>query len=141
MKDVSKPTATFALVGRILLALLFLGSGFNKLATPAATQGYIASVGVAMPLAAYLVAVVVEVGGGLMLLAWYRARIAALFLAAFTAAAAALFHSNMADPNQMIHAMKNLAIIDGLLQVVAFGAGALSIDQRRAKAVQRASVA
>lgn len=71
-----------------------------------------------------------EVGGGLLLIVGYQARIAAAALAVFTVLAAVFFHNSFADQNQMIHFMKNLAITGGLLQVIAFGAGALSLDNR-----------
>ena len=60
------------LIGRILLAVIFILSGVSKLANPAGTQGYIASVGLPLPLLAYIAAVVVEIGGGVMLLLGYR---------------------------------------------------------------------
>jgi putative oxidoreductase len=72
-------------------------------------------------------------GGGLLLISGFRARIAATALALFAIATAASFHSNFADQNQMIHFLKNVMITGGLLQIVAFGAGALSIDNRSAK--------
>lgn len=124
-------TNLFAAVGRLLLAILFIFSGLGKLVAPEATQGYIAAVGLPLPMLSYLLAIVVEVVGGLLLLVGYQTRIASLALAAFTLAAAVLFHNNFADQNQMIHFMKNISIIGGLLQVAAFGAGALSIDARR----------
>lgn len=120
------------LAGRLLLAAIFIASGVGKLAAPAATQGYIASVGAPLPLLAYAIAVVVEVVGGAMLLVGYRTRATAVVLAIFTLAAAALFHNNFADQMQMINFMKNLAITGGLLQVVAFGAGRFSVDNRGA---------
>ena len=123
------------LIGRILLAVIFILSGVSKLANPAGTQGYIAAMGLPLPLLAYIAAVVVEIGGGVMLLVGYRTRIAATALALFTLAAAVLFHHALGDQNQFIHFMKNLAITGGLLQVVAFGAGAFSLDNRRAAAL------
>ena len=122
------------LIGRILLAVIFILSGVSKLANPAGTQGYIASVGLPLPLLAYIAAVVVEVGGGVMLLIGYRTRVAAIALALFTVAAAVFFHHAFGDQNQFIHFMKNLAITGGLLQVAGFGAGAFSLDNRRAAA-------
>lgn len=122
------------LIGRILLAVIFILSGVSKLANPAGTQGYIASVGLPLPLLAYIVAVVVEVGGGVLLLAGYRTRLAAAAMAVFTVAAAVFFHHAFGDQNQFIHFMKNIAIAGGLLQVFAFGAGAFSVDNRRAAA-------
>jgi putative oxidoreductase len=124
-------TNLFAAVGRLLLALIFILSGLGKLGASEATQGYIASVGLPLPMLSYVIAIVVEVVGGLLLLVGYQTRIASLALAGFTLVAAVLFHSNFADQNQMIHFLKNISIIGGLLQVAAFGAGALSIDARR----------
>jgi putative oxidoreductase len=126
--------SSLAAVGRLLIALLFLLSGVGKIAAPAATQGYIAAVGLPLPLLGYLIAIVVELGGGVLLLLGYRTRLVSLIMAAFTLAAALAFHHDFADQNQMIHFLKNIAIIGGLLQVAAFGAGSLSIDARRLKA-------
>lgn len=127
--------ASFAAVGRVLLASLFILSGIGKIAAPAATQGYIASMGVPFPMLAYSVAIVVEVGGGLLIVAGYQTRIVALTLAVFSLAAAAMFHLDFGDQNQMVHFLKNVAIAGGFLQVAAFGAGALSLDARRKRAV------
>jgi putative oxidoreductase len=124
----SKTHASAAAAGRVLIALLFLLSGIGKIAAPAATQGFIASVGLPAPVAAYLVAVIVEVGGGVLLIAGLRTRIVAVAMAVFTLATALAFHKNFADQNQMIHFLKNIAIIGGLLQVAAFGGGAFSLD-------------
>src|SRR4029077_2926725 len=115
------------LVGRILLAVLFILAGVGKLANPAGTQGYIASVGLPLPLLAYIVALVVEIGGGLLLLVGYRARLTSVVLAIFTVVTSLVFHHAFGDQNQFIHFMKNLAITGGLLQVAAFGAGAFSL--------------
>jgi len=129
-----------ALVGRILLAVLFLMSGVGKLGAPAGTQAYIAAAGLPAPLLAYLVAVVVEVGGGLLLIVGYQTRIVAVIMALFTLAAAFGFHNNFADQNQMIHFMKNLAITGGLLQVAAFGSGGFSLDAWRERSASAGSV-
>jgi putative oxidoreductase len=116
------------LLGRVLIAALFLPSGLGKIAAPAATQAYIAAAGLPLPFLAYRAAVAVEIGGGLLLVVGYRSRWVALALAVFTVAAAFGFHDNFADENQMVHFFKNIAIAGGLLQVVAFGAGAYSVD-------------
>jgi len=121
-------TNLLAAVGRLLIALIFIASGLGKIAAPGATQGYIASVGLPMPMVSYLIAVLVELAGGIVILIGYQARITGLVLAAFTLATAMIFHTNFADQNQMIHFLKNIAISGGLLQVAAFGAGALSLD-------------
>jgi putative oxidoreductase len=120
-----------AAAGRFLLAILFIMSGLSKIATPAAIIGYIASAGLPFPTLGYVVALVVEIGGGLLLLAGFHARIVAAILGIFTIAAAVAFHHDFADQNQLIHFLKNVAITGGLLQVAAFGAGRFSLDARR----------
>lgn len=124
-------TNLLAAVGRLFIALIFIASGLGKIAAPGATQAYIASASLPLPIIAYLLAVIVELAGGILLLIGYQARITALLLAAFTLATAVIFHANFADQNQMIHFLKNIAITGGLLQVAAFGAGVLSLDGRR----------
>ena len=118
-------------VGRVLLSAIFLASGIGKLTAPADTIGYIASEGLPFPPLAYAAAVLIELVGGLALLVGFRTRIAAAALATFSLATAATFHSNLADLNQFIHFFKNVAMTGGLLQVVAFGAGAFSVDAYR----------
>lgn len=130
MNPTQNHTAAAAMIGRLLLAIIFIVSGLGKLAAPEATQGYIGSVGLPLPLLSYILAIIIEVGGGLMLLAGYRTRLTALALAVFTVLTALFFHHAFGDQNQMVHFLKNLAMAGGLLQVVAFGAGAYSIDQR-----------
>ena len=133
--DNNSAQSVLPLVGRILLAVLFLLSGLSKLGNPAGTQGYIASVGLPLPLLGFIISAVVEIGGGALLLVGYRTRLAATILAIFTVATAVFFHHAFGDQNQMIHFMKNLAITGGLLQVVAFGAGAFSLDNRRSSSL------
>jgi len=126
----STPTYLPAL-GRLLIALIFVMSGLSKIAAPANTMAYIQSAGAPFAPGAFAIAVIAEAGGGLALLLGFQTRLAATMLAIFTLATAVLFHNNMADQNQMIHFLKNIAITGGLLQVVAFGAGAFSLDNRR----------
>lgn len=123
---------------RLLLAPLFLVSGFGKLAAPAATKAYIVSAGLPLPDVAYLVAVLVEVGLGLALLVGFRTRLVAALMAAFTLATAFAFHANLADQGQMIHFLKNVAISGGLLQVAAYGAGGFALDALRLRRSQAA---
>ena len=78
-------------------------------------------------------AVAVELGGGLLLVTGYQARLVAAALALFCFVTAISFHSNFADQNQMINFLKNVMMAGGLLQVVAFGAGAFSLDSRFSK--------
>jgi len=120
-----------ALVGRVLIAAIFLLSGASKLAAPAGTIAYIQSAGLPLPAVAYGIAVVTELGAGVLLVLGYRIRFVAAWLAVFSLATAFGFHHNLADQNQFIHFFKNVAMTGGLLQVVAFGGGSLSIDGRR----------
>jgi putative oxidoreductase len=128
----NKQYALVATSGRLLMAAIFLLSGLGKIAQPDMTQGYIASAGLPFPFLAYLIAIAVELGGGALLVVGFQTRIVALVMAVFTVAAALGFHHDLADQNQMVHFLKNIAITGGFLQVVAFGAGRLSIDNRLA---------
>ena len=121
-------------VGRILVAAIFILSGLGKIGAPAATQGYIAAMGLPAPLLAYIGATAVELGGGLLLLAGYRTKLVAAALAAVSIVTAFIFHHALADQNQMIHFLKNFAMAGGLLQFVAYGAGRISVDGRAASA-------
>src|ERR1700684_4566772 len=115
------------LLGRGLIGAPFILSGLSKLAAHDATVGYISSVGLAFPQLGWLIAMVVEMGGGTLLLIGYRVRLVALF----ALATAIFFHRNFADQNQLIHFLKNVMIVGGLLQIVYFGAGPMSIDASR----------
>jgi putative oxidoreductase len=118
------------LIGRILIGLPFAMSGLGKLAAYGSTTAMIGAVGLPFPPLAYVVAVAVELGGGLLLILGYRVRPVALALAVFCVATAVSFHSNFADQNQMIHFLENVMIAGGLLQI---GAGAIGLDQRRVR--------
>jgi len=123
-------TAT-AFAGRALLSSLFIVSGLGKAAAPAATLGYIGSTGMPFPTLALAAALLIELGFATALLLGYRTRFVAVVMAGFTVATALAFHNQFGDQNQLIHFLKNLAIAGGLLQVAAFGAGALSLDAYR----------
>jgi putative oxidoreductase len=120
-------------VGRLLIGLPFAMSGLGKLAAYGPTTEMISAVGLPVPPLAFAVAVAVELGGGLLLIAGFRVRLIAIALALFSLATAVSFHSNFADQNQMIHFLKNIMIAGGLLQIASFGAGAISIDNRLSK--------
>src|SRR5262249_37637044 len=123
-------SATLAVVGRALISVIFIMSGFGKLMAPAGAEGYIAAAGLPLPGLAVWIAVIVELCGGILLLVGYQTRIVAAALALFTVAAALGSHHDCGDQNQFIHFMKNIAMAGGLLQVVAYGAGAYSLDER-----------
>lgn len=125
-----------ALLGRVLLALLFIPAGVGKLTGFAGTVAYTASAGVPLPQVAVALALVVEVVGGLALLLGWQTRWAALALALFTLVASFFFHKFWALPAeqagmQQLLFYKNIAVAGGLFAFAAFGAGALSVDARR----------
>lgn len=136
--NASTPSAAqdgLALLGRILIAALFVPAGLSKLTGFAGTVGYIGSVGLPLPQVGAALAIVVELGLGLALLAGIKTRLAALVLAVFTLAASFFFHNYWAMPAdkamlQQLMFMKNIAITGGLLAFVAFGAGRFSVDRR-----------
>jgi putative oxidoreductase len=123
-------TQYFPFLGRLLIGLPFVMSGFGKLAAYGKTTAMIAAVGLPVPPLAFAVAVLVELGGGVLLVLGYQVRPVAIAQAIFTIAAAVSFQNNFADQNQMIHFLKDVMITGGLLQIVAFGAGAFSFDNR-----------
>jgi putative oxidoreductase len=118
--------ATTSLLGRLGLSLIFIISGWGKIAGYAATQQYMEAMGVPGGLLPLVIAL--ELGGGLAILGGAFTRWIALALAAFSLAAAALFHGNLGDANQAIAFWKNLAMAGGFLMLVANGAGAFSLD-------------
>jgi putative oxidoreductase len=125
-----------ALVGRLLLAWMFVPAGFSKIGGYAGTVGYATSAGLPLPEVGVSIAIVIELIGGLMLLVGFKTRWAALALAVFTAVASFFFHNYWATPEaqQMMQKLmfnKNLAIVGGLLAFAAFGPGAFSIDGRK----------
>ena len=119
------------LLGRVMIGAPFLLSGLGKLMAHDATVAYIGSVGLPLPQLAWIIALLVEIGGGALLMSGYRARPVALVMAVFALATALSFHRNFADQNQMIHFLKNVMLAGGLLQIVYFGAGPLSVDASR----------
>jgi putative oxidoreductase len=128
-------------VGRVLLGLPFAMSGLSKLAAYGSTTAAIAAAGLPFPPLAFVVAVAVELGGGLLLVLGYRVRPVALALAVFSLVTAVSFHSQFADQNQIIHFLKDVMIAGGLLQIVAFGPGAISIEQWRRRSMTASSAA
>ena len=126
-----------ALIGRILIAIMYIPAGFSKIGGFAGTSGYIASKGLPLPDVGAAIAIVVELVGGLMLLVGWKTRWAALALAVFTLAATILFHNFWAVPEaqkmvQHLMFWKNMAIVGGLMMMASLGGGAWSLDNWQA---------
>ena len=116
------------LLGRIMLAAIFLLSGIGKISAYAGTAGYMASMGV--PGALLPLVIATEVLGGIAIIVGYRTRITAFLLAGFTLLAALIFHHNLGDQIQMIMFLKNVAITGAFLLLVVHGAGSWSLDHK-----------
>ena len=126
-----------ALIGRVLIAALFIPAGISKIGGFEGTVGYIASVGLPLATAGAIVAIVIEVVAGAALLVGYRTKQAALVLALFTLVATVLFHNFWAMPAdqafiQQLMFMKNIAVVGGLLVVAALGGGAWAMQRNQA---------
>ena len=123
------------LVGRLLLATIFLVAGIRKLMAVAASTGYLTKLGFPMPEVMVWVAIVIEIGGALLLIAGWQTRRVAWLMILFVAIATLMAHrfwefDAAQYANQMNHFLKNLAIIGGLMFVAAFGPGPASMDRR-----------
>jgi putative oxidoreductase len=123
------------LAGRILMAVIFLVAGTRKIMAFAGTVGYMAKLGFPAPEVMTVLAIIVEVGGSILLIIGWRTRWVAWLLSLFVVIAALAAHRfwEVADAmqygNQMNHFLKNVAIIGGLLFVAAFGPGSASVDK------------
>jgi putative oxidoreductase len=116
-------------LGRLLLSLIFVVSGVGKIGAYAGTQAYMDSMGV--PGVLLPLVIVLEVLGGLAIILGWQARVVAFLLAGFCLLSAVIFHGNIGDQGQQIQFLKNLGLAGGFLLIVAHGAGAWSLDNRR----------
>lgn len=120
------------IVARVFLGHIFLLAGISKIGAYEGTQGYMEAMGV--PGGLLPLVILLEVVGGLAVIAGWKTKWASLALAAFSVVAAAIFHNNFADQTQMILFMKNIAIAGGFVLLAIHGDGAYSLDNRRSSA-------
>lgn len=123
------------LLGRILLAIIFLMSGIGKIGGFAGTAGYMASKGLPMVEVLLAITIVIEIGAALMLILGWKARLGAAALFLWMIPVTFMFHNFWAMPPadqqmQMIMFMKNLGLMGGMLYIMAFGAGPMSVDKK-----------
>jgi putative oxidoreductase len=119
------------LIGRILLAAMFVLAGFGKLTDIGGTAGWFGSIGLPAPTIVAVLVGLLERVAGLAIVVGFQTRIAALALALFTIGATLIAHTNFADMMQFLIFQKNFAVVGGLLVLAFSGAGALSVDARR----------
>ncbi|MBC7434711.1 MAG: DoxX family protein [Bdellovibrionales bacterium] len=136
MHPLNKFQDPLALIGRVLIAMLFIPGGIGKLMGFAGTVGYIASKGVPLPEVCAAIAVIVELGLGVLLLVGFQTRWAALAIALFTLVITFIFHAYWGVPPEQVMAQKmnffkNMAIVGGLFAFACYGAGRFSIDGRK----------
>ena len=117
------------LLGRVFLSLIFIISGFNKIAGYAGTQGYMESMGV--PSFLLPLVIILELLGGIAILVGFKTRLFAILFVVFNAISALLFHTDFGDQTQMTMFMKNIAIAGGFLLLFAHGAGSYSVDNHK----------
>ena len=124
-----------ALVGRILLALLFVISGFGKIAGFEGTAGYMASKGLPMPQVLLALTILLELGGGLLLVVGWKVRWVTLAFFLWLIPTTLIFHKFWGIDaaqvqNQMNNFLKNVSIMGGMLLLWALGPGAYSLDKK-----------
>jgi putative oxidoreductase len=117
-------------LGRLLLSVIFILAGFQKLMDPGGTAQYFAKYQLPVPNVLVWLVIIVELIGGLLLLIGWQTRWVALALAVFCLLTGLMIHLPAGDQNNTIHFLKNLAMAGGFLYVFANGAGALSVDGR-----------
>lgn len=118
------------LLSRILLSGIFLSSGLSKVFAFAQTQAYMADKGMHLAGVFLVLAILIEICGGLMVLLGYFPRLGALALALYLIPTTAVFHRDFSAAGQAVQFAKNLAIIGGLLAIVSAGGGGFCLRRR-----------
>jgi len=119
------------LVSRIFLSSIFLFAGVNKVFAFTATQGYMAAQGMKMTALFLVLAILVEIGGGLSVLLGFFPRLGALALFLFLVPVTLVFHRNVSDPVQLGHVASNVAVMGGLMAIVSVGGGMFSVGAKK----------
>lgn len=124
------------LVGRVLLALIFITAGYGKISGFDGTVGYMQAYNMPMPQVLAVLAIIIELGGGIMIAVGWKARWGAAAIFIFVLVASVIFHAFWAVPAEQVQMqnimfMKNLAIMGGMLYIVTYGSGPLSADKNR----------
>ncbi len=119
------------LIGRIMVSALFLIAAYGKIRGYGFMTGYFEKLGVPMPRFATPLIIAFEMIAGLFMLTGYMTRCTALAIGAFSIGAACFAHANFADPNQLNHFLKNVAIAGALLAFYVTGPGRYSLDRRK----------
>ena len=124
------------LVGRVMLALMFIIAGFEKITGFEGTIGYMQAHNMPMTQVLAVIAIIIELGGGIMIAVGWKARWAAAALFIFVLVASYVFHAFWAVPAdqaqlQNVLFMKNLAVMGGMLYIIVYGSGPLSVDKNR----------
>ncbi len=117
------------LAGRILIALMYVGAGLNFIGDYSGTATFMESKGV--PGVLLVPTILLVLGGGVSIIVGWQTRFFAFLLACFTLIAGIIFHNQFSDPNEFNHFMKNLSIVGAFLYLVKYGAGELSLDNRK----------
>lgn len=122
LNTLNNNTPAVQTTGRIMIAVLFLVSGMAKLLAPGPTLLFIAASGLPFSKLAFLIAVAVEIGGGLLLAFVVQTRVVALGLAIFSLVTGLAFHHAIGDQMQLTELLKNIAIAGGLLHIATIRA-------------------
>ena len=133
----NKLNPVFSLAGRVMIALIFVLAGLSKISAIEGTQGYMEAMGLSGVL--IYPTILFEVAAGLAIIVGFKTRYVALALAGFSLLSALIFHNQLGDQTQFILFMKNVAMAGGFLFLARYGAGELSIDNRRSAAVASTS--
>ena len=118
------------LIARVLVAILFLVTAYNKFKGLGGTTAYFTKLGVPQPSVVAPIVAAFELAVGVLLLVGFKTRLVALAIAIFVVIAALLGHTNFADANQVNHFLKNFAIVGGCLALFVTGGGAYSVDAK-----------